>query len=300
MSFTVALEYTPRCPVPGRTFTESSFTRQQVPFTFEVSSVGVALVDLWNIGWQGGPVSPTLGLEQSLERGRSHAERKQQIIQTKIVPAVNQLRALGVQIFHCNHAPFLRRFPAQWSASTTEQERQAAEPKPQSGPLPASASQNSREPLSPQWPPQNWVSGWQKQQREQVFGSDEWMAVQGKEVYPNIAIPAPIAPQNGDLLVYSTAQFHRLLTEKRVRALFYMGFETDECIQFSAYGMANIQSFGYLCSVVRECTTTYESAETLDGLWKTRLAINSIEARWGYSVGLDALLNAVKTQKEAA
>jgi hypothetical protein len=77
-----------------------------------------------------------------------------------------------------------------------------------------------------------------------------------------------------------------------------MGFETDECIQFSPYGMANMQNeyegYGYLCTIVRECTTTYESAETLAGLWKTRLAINSIEARWGYSVGSDALLTAVQ------
>jgi len=103
-------------------------------------------------------------------------------------------------------------------------------------------------------------------------------------------------------LVYSQEQFHRLLSERRIRALFYMGFETDECVVFSPYGIANMQDgyrgFGYLCTVVRDCTTTYEVAETRDGLWKTRLAIDAIEARFGYSVTSEALLAAVRSGRE--
>ncbi|MBI3971438.1 MAG: hypothetical protein HY332_09125 [Chloroflexi bacterium] len=76
--------------------------------------------------------------------------------------------------------------------------------------------------------------------------------------------------------------------------LLFMGFETDECLQFKPYGIANMQSLGYLCVVVRDCTTTYENAETLDGLWKTRVAIESIEARWGYSIDSDALLRTLE------
>ncbi len=302
MMFTIALEYTPRSPQSGQPFTESSFTRQSVPFTFDISEVGVALVDVWNFGWEGGPVGETLGLELSLERGRSHAERKRRIIQTKIAPTVDQLRRLGVQVFHCNHPQFLRRYPQQWLASTTEQEREALEPKSDSAP--GQSDGGSKEPLAKKWPSQDWTEEWRKQHRERVWGTPDWQSRQSKEVYPKIAIPKPAEPKAGDLLVYAAAQFHRLLTDRRIRVLFYMGFETDECVQFSPYGMANMQDehqgYGYLCTIVRDCTTTYETAETLAGLWKTKLAINSIEARWGYSVGSDALLAAVQAKKEVA
>ena len=73
-----------------------------------------------------------------------------------------------------------------------------------------------------------------------------------------------------------------------------MGFEADECVQFSSYGIANMQANGYVCIIVRDCTTTYEVAETVAGLWKTKLAIITIEARFGYSIAVDVLLAVVR------
>ena len=77
MQFTINLDYTPQCPQPNKPFTETSFTRQAVPHIFSISEIGIALVDLWNIGWDDGPVSEKLGAELSLERGTSHAARQQ-------------------------------------------------------------------------------------------------------------------------------------------------------------------------------------------------------------------------------
>ena len=307
MTFTIGLEYTPTAPQPGEPFTESSFTRRSVPFTFDIREVGVALVDLWNFGWPDGPVGETLGPEMSTERGRSHAERKRRIIQTKIAPAVDALRACGVQIFHCNHAQFLRKYSEQWLASTTEEERKALEPKPQPNAAPVSNSSSAaegQEPLAKKWPPQDWQDGWRKQHSERIWGTSDWQSRQQKEVYAKAAIPKPVEPKGADLLVCSSAQFHRLLTQRQIRALFYMGFETDECVQFSPYGIANMQDnyqgHGYLCTIVRDCTATYELAETSEGQWKTKMAINSIEARWGYSVSSDSLLAAVDATRRAA
>ena len=52
MRFTIDLDYTPRSPQPGSPFTEARFVRKSRPFTFDVQDVGVALVDLWNFGWE--------------------------------------------------------------------------------------------------------------------------------------------------------------------------------------------------------------------------------------------------------
>ena len=287
MNFTVDLEYTSCSPQDGLPFTEETFCRRSIPFTFDVKEVGIALVDLWNFGWDDGPFDEELG-DRSFERGRSHAERKRRIIETKVGPLVNTLRDMDFQIFHCNQADFLKHYP-QWSQSTTDEERQSLSANPAS-------SENLKEERNSQWPPQEWVDSWKNQHRELIWRMKDWANIQGK-LYYQISIPEPVEPQDGDLLVYFGDQFHRLLVEKRIKILFYMGFETDECLMNKPHGIRNMSRLGYMPIVVTDCTTTYEAAETLDGLWKTRVTILNIEAHQGYSVTSEALLKSLKTLK---
>lgn len=297
MALTIPFDYTPRCPQPGSLFTEQSFVRKSVPFTFDISEVGIALVDLWNFGWEGGPVSAALGPELSLERGVSHAQRKRQITEKVIQPTVEELRNLGVQVFHCTAWQILSRYP-QWTASTTEAERELLKPKPQSGN--AAPVNQGKDDIKEMWPPADWVQSWKEKHTDLVFGN-EWIAQRGRDLYgPNLKfdIAAPVRPHDGDLLVYhSREQFHRLLTEKKIRVLIYMGFESDDCVQFQPYGIANMQDIGYLCAVVRDATTTYETAETLAGQWKTKVSIDAIEERWGYSVTSEVLRQSIRAAK---
>ena len=281
MSFTIDLEYTPFCPQDGRPFTEKSFVRRSAPFTFNVGEVGIALVDLWNFGWDDGPSSEFLGHELSFERGKSHALRKRKIIERVIAPTVDVLRDPGVQIFHCNHGRFLEKFP-QWQSSTTQEERQVHWEK---------ASTEKEKPS----PEQGWRSDWREQHQGLVWKSQEWGMKQRNELYPQVAIPAPVRPKGNDLLICERDQFHRLLTERGVRVLFYMGFETDCCLVHNQeYGIAKITGPNCICTVVRDGTTTYEAAETLEGLWRTRVALLSIESRYGYSITSTALVDAIR------
>ena len=73
-----------------------------------------------------------------------------------------------------------------------------------------------------------------------------------------------------------------------------MGFETDECVQNSDYGIINMNQYGYMTNIVRDCTTIYESAKTLEGFWRTKVAIGNIEKRWGYSITSSNLLNLIR------
>ena len=121
---------------------------------------------------------------------------------------------------------------------------------------------------------------------------------QRSELYPQLAIPAPVRPKGGDLLVCERDQFHRLLTERGIRVLFYMGFETDCCLTHGPrYGIAKMTGLDCLCTVVRDGTATYEAAETLEGQWRTRVVVLDIEARFGYSITSSALANAVASVK---
>ena len=56
-----------------------------------------------------------------------------------------------------------------------------------------------------------------------------------------------------------------------------------------------MHSYGYMTNIVRDCTTTYESAETVEGLWRTKVAIEQIEKRWGYSINAYDLLREIKS-----
>jgi nicotinamidase-related amidase len=256
--------------------------RSTSAYTFQTNEIGIALVDLWNFGWDDGPIADTLDWEFSTERGVSHALRKKEITIQRIGPTVNHLRQLGIQIFHCNHATFLQDFP-QWIASTTEEERKRA-----LGLTPvkedAKVEKNS-------FPESDWRRNWMTRHSDDVFNLS-WSSRQA-EAYDQIKIPKEVEPQDQDILVFSKEQFNRNLQNKRIRVLFYMGFETDECVMNSDYGIINMHSIGYMTNIVRDCTTTYESAETVEGFWRTKVAIEQIEKRWGYSINSSDLLHAL-------
>jgi nicotinamidase-related amidase len=281
MEVAIDLDFTPRSPRPGVPYTESNFKRSSSPFTFRSEEIGIALVDLWNFGWEDGPIIDSLGFELSTERGISHANRKKEIILNKITPAVRLLRQHGIQIFHCNHPQFLNHYP-QWLTSTKEEERDNLANL-------QNLCEESMEEKSNAFPEFEWRETWRSRHMESVF-NDSWMNVQGK-IYDQIKIPNEVEPKDGDLLIYSKEQFHRLLRSRGIRVLFYMGFETDECIINSTYGIRNMNSYGYMTNIVRDCTTTYESAETLKGLWRTKVAIEQIEKLWGYSITSTNLVN---------
>ena len=86
MDVTLDLAFTPPCPLPGKPSTESSFVRITARHTFAIADLAVALVDVWNFGWEDAPIGQTLGPEPSLERGRSHAQRKRRIVETRLDP----------------------------------------------------------------------------------------------------------------------------------------------------------------------------------------------------------------------
>lgn len=172
----------------------------------------------------------------------------------------------------------------QWVASTTEEERIRAVD-------PMVMMENVKDGESA-FPELEWQKSWMARHSDDVFNLS-WSSLQA-EAYPQIKIPKEVEPQDQDILIYSKEQFHRNLRNNGIRILFYMGFETDECIMHSDYGIINTHSLGYMTNIVRDCTTTYESAESVGDFWRTKVAIEQIEKRWGYSITSYDLLNALE------
>lgn len=60
MEIILNLDYTPRSPRKGFRYTEASFSRSSSTYTLQANEIGIALVDLWNFGWDNGPVTNNL------------------------------------------------------------------------------------------------------------------------------------------------------------------------------------------------------------------------------------------------
>lgn len=295
MHFTLDLEYRVKGPQPDVPFTERSFIRRSVRHHFDSSEVGVALVDIWNAGWADGPIGTTLGPELSTEYGSSHAARKQEIVRSVIAPTVNSLRQAGIQIFHCMNADLLANHYPHWLRSTTAEERAMLHADPLATTHPGQLHEHVRHDASSEevWPPPPWVQAWRNDHADRVCNR-AWQQCSGQESYTQLRIPAPLSPHKADLLVYAGHQFHRLLRQRKIRVLIYMGFETEHCLLYKSYGMTPmVEHYGYLGVVVRDGTTTPETAESLDGLWRTHVWIAKIEESVGYSISSTALMHAI-------
>lgn len=136
--------------------------------------MGVALVDLWNFGWDDGPVGGSLGPDFSFEWGRSHTPRKRRITERVIAPTFAVLRDLGVQIFHCNHGRFPEAFP-QWQSPTTPEERRANWEKTNPKGVITSENEHGHVDVKDEsLPKHGWNPGWREHHQRLVLESQEW------------------------------------------------------------------------------------------------------------------------------
>lgn len=138
---------------------------------------------MWNFGWKDGPVVAPLDWKLSTERGVSHALRKKEIIINQIAPTINELRQL-VQLFHCNHATFLKDYP-QWVGSTTEEERKKA----------TNPTDENVKVGEGTFPESEWQNNWMARHSDDVFNLP-WSSQQA-EAYLQIKIPKEVEPHCG-------------------------------------------------------------------------------------------------------
>jgi nicotinamidase-related amidase len=79
------------------------------------------------------------------------------------------------------------------------------------------------------------------------------------------------------------ATLRRLLAERRILHLIYVGFSANMCIQFKEYGMRDQAKRGYNCILLRDCTNAFESADTLGDELLLRAAVREIEFAVGWT-----------------
>jgi nicotinamidase-related amidase len=263
-------------PVPHDTqLTERRFYHYTHEMAFDRSEIAFVMVDLWNTGFGPAPLSH-LGWEAEYNAGKSFCDRAGEIEMTKILPMLRACRKRGITVVHAPTRDIAVKYK-QWAEMATDEEKNP----------PGAAAANP-----PDWPPREWVSAW-RQEHYHLFRTKKWITSYYKHVRPNQDIPPPLQPVDGDLVISSGGMLHRLLKARGIRVLFYCGFATNMCLLDKPGAVRDMHDRGYMPIVIRDATTGTENAETVGGLWLTRVFVDQIEMLWGYSVTTAEFLKAV-------
>ncbi|MGQ9731729.1 MAG: cysteine hydrolase family protein, partial [Candidatus Zipacnadales bacterium] len=176
----------------------------------------------------------------------SHLERTNRIILERIKPLIEACKHIGVTVIHAPSPPIARKYP-QWVAYASDAELgfELRSSKPQ------------------EWPPADF------RKREGQYacfakpsepGRDEWIRTEGEARL----IAKAIQPQDGEFVIATGAQLHRLCHDRRILHLLYAGFATNMCVPGRDYGTRAMEGRGYNVILPRDCTTGIEGPGTTE------------------------------------
>ena len=234
---------------------EENLRHGQVEWQVPVEQSALVLVDCWS--------------EHPLE---SHLERGGEIAREKILPTLTACREAGMTIVHAPSPPIAHKYP-QWLtyAGDVELGHYAEAP--------------------PDWPPADFrarTGQYEAYARPREPVLDVWV----KTKDPKRRIMEFLGPEDGDFVIATGQQLHRLCRHREILHLFYVGFAANICVQHRDYGVRAMHARGYNIILLRDCTTAIEAAHTLDGLWLTEASILDIELKIGFSIMSDQLVAA--------
>jgi nicotinamidase-related amidase len=265
--------------------TEASDRYVEAVWPLRLSETALILVDIWD--WHS---------------NRSHRERAAEITRGRILPLVEAARQAGILVIHAPSPDIAVRYE-QWvryagdAARETAVERllrqkfvdvlQMTDPPEALRPIVDSIPPvlKALAPNDPAWPPADFRKRAGDYVRYARPQPPSW-----REVAQPRDIPKILRPKPGDYVVASGAQLHRLLKDRKILHLLYVGFATNMCVQNTRdYSMEQMGRRGYNCILLRDCTTGIENAYTLEGLLLTKAAILSLEKSQASATSSDLL-----------
>ncbi|MDE2887909.1 MAG: isochorismatase family protein [Gemmatimonadota bacterium] len=226
--------------------TESEFHLRTLRRDYPANRVALVLVDVWSDHY----------VSTHLQRGR-------EITLERIVPVAEAFRSVGAAVIHAPSPDCAKRYEA-WTRFAGDEEAFG-----RSAPPPDD------------WPPADFRSktgdyeAWAqpKDPHDHVF----------EDIIRNRRIIPEAEPREGDVVVVTGAQLHRLLKHRGILHLFYAGFAANMCVPFRDYGMRAMKDRGYDIILVRDCTTAIEVADTFENLDLSRAAVIDTEVNIGYT-----------------
>lgn len=234
---------------------EESLVRQERSWTISAEESALVLVDCW--------------AEHFI---RSHEAASGTIIRERLAPVVEAARAAGVTIVHAPSPVWVEAYP-EWVAYASDVELGLA-PRAQAD----------------SWPPEEFRK--RRGDYAQYARFVEPKVTEWLQDPSRYRVHEALGPEPGDFVVATGEQLHRLLKHRKLLHLFYAGFAANICILFRDYGTRAMALRGYNIILLRDCTTGIENAETVEGQWLTRGAVDSIEVSTGHSTTADQFLAA--------
>ncbi|MDE2997985.1 MAG: isochorismatase family protein [Gemmatimonadota bacterium] len=242
--------------------TEGEFHLRTMRRDYPADRVALVLVDVWSDHY----------VSTHLQRGR-------EITLERIIPVAEAFRSVGAAVIHAPSPDCAKRYQA-WTRFAGDEEvfgRSAPPPD--------------------DWPPAEFRSktgeyealAQPKDPRDQVFD----------DIIRNRRIIPEAEPLEGDDVVVTGAQLHRLLKHRGILHLFYAGFAANMCVPFRDYGMRAMKDRGYDIVLVRDCTTAIEVADTSRNLDLSRAAVIDVEVNIGCTASHGDLVAACRQALKA-
>ena len=102
-----------------------------------------------------------------------------------------------------------------------------------------------------------------------------------------------VRPLPDESVIVDGWQLNGLCRRMDIDTLVYAGFMADLCLMNIPGAIREMfTKFGYTCIALHDCTTAYEFADTYEGRWMTRAAIQLLETDLGHTASSENFIAA--------
>ena len=228
---------------------EDEFARRTLSWSVPVAAAALVLVDVWGDHYVA-----------------THRDRSRQITLERIAPVIGAFRAAGGTVIHAPSPDCAHKY-GQWLQYAGDGEV--------GGGGGGGGGQD-------EWPPADFRA--RRGEYEQWARPAEPADEEFDRIIAERHIVPEVAPREGDFVVATGAQLHRLLAHRRMLHLFYAGFAANMCVPFRDYGMRAMKERGYEIVLIRDGTSAIEVGDTYAGLRLSEAAAIDVELNIGYTV----------------
>jgi len=113
--------------------------------------------------------------------------------------------------------------------------------------------------------------------------------------FSRLDFPDEVRPQGKEGVAENGHQLFALCKEHGINHLIYCGFAINWCMLLSPGGMAEMQKYGLMCSVLREATTAVENKDTARRELCKEIALWRVAIEYGFVFDVDDFIAAVST-----
>ena len=241
--------------------TESEFHHRELQWQVPVSQVALVLVDVWSDLYV-----------------TSHRDRSRQITLDRILPVLEGFRQMDGTVIHAPSPACAKRYP-QWTQFASDTEVFGNAPGGPGDTWPPKAFRGKTDEYAAYARPQD--------PKDQVFD----------DIIQNRSIVPEAEPREGDFVIATGDQLHRLLKHRGILFLLYAGFAANMCVLYRNYGMRAMKNRGYEVILLRDCTSAIEVADTYDDMLLSQAAVVDVEQTVGYTAASEDVVKACQAAK---